>query len=108
MSSPSFTLENNGATYPLKRGYTILNNLLFNNIISAAKCGGKAMCGRCRVLIIEGQSYCNKPNAEEKAHLSERQLNEGWRLACQAHCLKSLRFYLPTVDEIEKTVDSNN
>ena len=77
MSSVSFTLLNNGETYPLKRGYTLLNNLLFNNIISAAKCGGKAMCGRCRVQITEGQSYCNKPKAEEKAHLSDQQLADG-------------------------------
>ena len=34
MANFTFTIENSGETFELKRGYTLLNNLLFYNIIT--------------------------------------------------------------------------
>jgi len=101
-NSPSFTLENTQQIFDLNRGYSLLNNLLLNDVTSHAKCGGKAVCSRCRIKITSGLEYCNKPVAEEKVLLTQEELNEGWRLACQTFCLKSLSLYLPSLDEIDK------
>lgn len=96
-----FTIENNQQSYPLNRGYSLFNNLLLNNIASHSKCGGKAICGRCRIKLLSGREHCNKPNAEEQALLSEEQINQGWRLACQVQCVRDIRFYIPEINEIE-------
>lgn len=101
MKSYSFTIDNSGQSYPLKRGYSLLNNLLLNNILSQSKCGGKAICGRCRIKITKGIKHCNKPLPEEQVILSDEQLKQGWRLACQTQCIKDIQFYLPTQREID-------
>ena len=86
--------------YPLEKGQSLLKNLMLNGIKSHSKCGGKAICSNCKIQVISGNQYCNKPVAEEKIHLSELQLKHGWRLACQLFCLKDISVYLPTKDEI--------
>jgi len=43
-------------------------------------CGGEGTCGKCRVLIVG--SRC-EPMRAEREHFSPRELDEGWRLACQ-------------------------
>lgn len=105
MSAYSFTVfdeltEDKGQSYPLQRGQTLLKNMLLHKISTHSKCGGKAICGHCRVKIISAQSHCNKPVAEEKIHLSEEQIQQGWRLSCQLYCLKDITIYFPTQDEI--------
>ncbi len=44
-------------------------------------CGGAATCGKCRVRI---RGKVCAPTAEERARLSEAELADGWRLACQS------------------------
>ncbi len=44
-------------------------------------CGGAATCGKCRVRI---RGELCAPTTEEKAILSEAELADGWRLACQS------------------------
>lgn len=106
MKDYSFTIDNTGQSYPLKRGYSLLNNLLLNNIVSHSKCGGKAICGRCRIKITHGLEHCNKPLAEEQVILTNEQLKQGWRLACQTQCIRETHFYIPTQSEIEDNKDS--
>ena len=101
MSNQLLIIKNTGKDYALDRGYSILNNLLFNHIITPAKCGGKAICGRCRIKILSGNEFCNKPNSEEKVHLTDEQLQQGWRLACQTQCIRSIHIYLPDPEEID-------
>ena len=101
MNQFSFTITNTGQSYEFKRGYTLLNNLLLNDITTHAKCGGKAICGRCRVKITTELKHCNKPSAEEKIILSELELEDGWRLACQTHCIKNISLYIPELSELE-------
>lgn len=44
-------------------------------------CGGEGICGGCRVRLIEGEIPVTEAMREQ---LSERELREGWRLACCA------------------------
>ncbi len=91
-----------GQVFPLVRGKTLLNNMLLHSVVTHSKCGGKAICGRCRIKILSQQDHCNKPVEEEKFILNESQIEQGWRLACQVHCLRDIQVYLPSVAEIEK------
>ncbi|SFR17619.1 ASKHA domain-containing protein [Desulfoscipio geothermicus] len=47
-----------------------------------APCGGKGVCGRCKVRLIEGELFPS--NETEKRLLGEEYINQGYRLACQA------------------------
>lgn len=101
MKKNHFTIHNNeqhslkDKSYPLNSAHSLLSNLTFNHIKSKGKCGGKAVCGQCRVQIISRGNYCNKPNAEERVHLSEQEIENGWRLACQTYCLRSICIDIP-------------
>ncbi|SHF30525.1 Uncharacterized 2Fe-2 and 4Fe-4S clusters-containing protein, contains DUF4445 domain [Desulfofundulus australicus DSM 11792] len=48
----------------------------------SAPCGGKGLCGRCRVRLVEGE--LSPSNDTELKLLGEKELSEGYRLACQA------------------------
>ncbi|NLL36557.1 MAG: DUF4445 domain-containing protein [Fretibacterium sp.] len=47
-------------------------------------CGGAGVCGKCRVRVPDGGAFLGEPSATERRLLSEKDLNEGMRLACCA------------------------
>lgn len=56
-------------------------------------CGGEGICGGCRVRVLSGEI----PIPEPMRHLlSEKELSEGWRLACMAEAAR------PVVVEVEQ------
>ncbi|HBA63201.1 MAG TPA: hypothetical protein DCZ20_05020, partial [Lachnospiraceae bacterium] len=44
-------------------------------------CGGRGYCGKCRILVTEGQLPIT---TEDKKVLTAKELSEGWRLSCKA------------------------
>ncbi len=53
-------------------------------------CGGKGICGKCRVKVLSGAVTLNET---EKKHLGAKS-EEGWRLACQSKINQSARIFL--------------
>ncbi|MFW9866407.1 MAG: ASKHA domain-containing protein [Candidatus Thorarchaeota archaeon] len=51
-------------------------------------CGGKGTCGKCRILIQNGNEFLNPITNIEKKFLSQSDLEENWRLACQTRINK--------------------
>ncbi len=47
-----------------------------------SECGGRGTCGRCKVLILEGKAT-GSPTTSETRLLNPKELEEGYRLACQ-------------------------
>ncbi|MGO9317101.1 MAG: ASKHA domain-containing protein [Terracidiphilus sp.] len=45
-------------------------------------CGGTALCGACRVRVLEGSLPITQP---DRSVFSASELADGWRLACQSH-----------------------
>ena len=50
-------------------------------------CGGRGTCGKCSVQVLEG--HFERTLADYR-HLSDEQLDEGWRLSCQARSPRTL------------------
>ena len=46
------------------------------------KCGG-GLCGTCRCLIEQGLEHTDAVKPKERKHLSEQDLEQGYRMACQ-------------------------
>ena len=82
-----------GRRVPCKSGETILEAAQRAGIVLNATCGGEGVCGRCIVRVIDGQVA--PANLTEEAELGEEQVEQGWRLACQAEVLGDVRVHIP-------------
>lgn len=56
-------------------------------------CGGTGTCGHCKVQIIAGK--VSKLTLEEQSELSARELEQGYRLACQIYPLSDVKVHVP-------------
>ncbi|MBS6398035.1 MAG: DUF4445 domain-containing protein [Clostridiales bacterium] len=63
-----------------------------------APCGGNGRCGKCRILVEEGVLL---PEEGDRHIFSEKELSEGWRLACIAKPRMNLTVRLPEAGEEE-------
>lgn len=64
----------------------------------AAACGGKGLCGKCRVRVMNEGTYIT---AEDKSVFTEEELNDGWRLACRVYPSDDLEIEFSLDDETE-------
>ncbi|MFH1938969.1 MAG: ASKHA domain-containing protein, partial [bacterium] len=63
-------------------------------------CGGKGICGKCKVLVVEGLTAASI----EKELLSEGEIEKGFRFACQTKVFKDSIIEIP----LEIRLDFNN
>ncbi len=73
--------------------YEILTDL---NIPIQTICGGSGTCGKCKVLIQRGKEYLTPTTNNEKNFVKTKELENGWRLACQTRVNKN------NIKELEK------
>ncbi|GAA0177813.1 ASKHA domain-containing protein [Clostridium sediminicola] len=57
----------------------LLSNLLKNDIKMESPCGGKGICGKCKIKILSGSSL---PSQQDNKFFTEEELKLGYRLAC--------------------------
>ncbi|HBT47739.1 MAG TPA: ferredoxin [Peptococcaceae bacterium] len=87
-----------GRRVPAREGQTLLSvaqeaGLSLGAGGVTAPCGGRGLCGRCRVRVAEG--LLSPPTEAEKKALSPDELKEGYRLACQAALLGPVKVEIP-------------
>ncbi|MEW5721411.1 MAG: 2Fe-2S iron-sulfur cluster-binding protein, partial [Chloroflexota bacterium] len=63
------------------------------NVDLASICGGMGSCARCKVQVVAGQ--VSELTADEKNTLTERELAQGYRLACKTFPRSDVRLYVP-------------
>jgi len=56
-------------------------------------CGGKGTCHSCKVQVLSGT--VSKPKPIEREVFKSRELNDGWRLACQAYPASDCKIAVP-------------
>jgi len=79
-----------GRTVTADAGESIYAALKKNGIYLVASCGGKGICGKCRVKVIEGRS-----RIEASARLSKKDREESTVLACQAFPEEDILIEIP-------------
>lgn len=62
----------------------------------AMPCGGKGMCGKCRIRVVRGRLPVTP---EDKRIFSEAQLAQGWRLACKAVTREAAEIVVPVQEQ---------
>jgi len=74
------------AEIEVEKGSILLDVLQRNSVEIVASCGGKGVCGKCKVTVKKGQTpYMDNFTSEEEKHLRSEEISRGVRLAC---CLK--------------------
>ena len=69
-----------------------------NEYISAP-CNGNGICGKC---IVRYKSGATEPTKQDREFLSEKQLEQGYRLACQSYPTEEYKVEIP---ELEETIE---
>src|SRR5215469_8158974 len=77
-------------------------------------CGGRAICGRCEVLVMKGEfakhgvvsrpENLSPPGAAEENHAARRPLPAGHRLSCQARIQGDLVVDVPPTSQVHRQV----
>ncbi|MHC2995003.1 MAG: DUF4445 domain-containing protein [Candidatus Atribacteria bacterium] len=76
----------------VNKGTTILKAMERAGISIDTPCGGKGICGKCKILVHKGIS--TSTSVEEK-FLSKEEIKEGFRLACQTKIFKDSIIDIP-------------
>lgn len=71
--------DNVTKTYEVNTGISIMDALADNDVRVPAPCGGRGVCGKCRVIV---NGNVSSPDAREQ-ELLEADLDKGIRLACR-------------------------
>ena len=66
----------------LGQGESLMSALIRLNEGIGAYCGGRGICGKCRIKLVEGDIL---PSMEDKRFFSEEDLWKGYRLACTTY-----------------------
>ena len=61
--------------------YELLNEI---NVPIRSICGGLGTCGKCKILVQKGYEHLNSLTKIEKTLIESSEIENGWRLACQA------------------------
>lgn len=77
---------------------TVLELLQENIPGLPSPCGGRGNCGKCKIQVIGGALPVT---VSDRAYFSGEELQEGWRLACQAYPAADLEIWVGFEDETE-------
>lgn len=66
-------------------GTTLMDVFRKNNIYVEAPCGGRGICGKCKVRILKGE--VSAISHDESRFLSNKEKQEGYRLACMTQVI---------------------
>ncbi|MGC1122686.1 MAG: ASKHA domain-containing protein [Candidatus Methanofastidiosia archaeon] len=91
MVSLQITFQPSGKRLLVEPGHTVLEAAHAAGIQVRAECGGKGLCGKCKVQLSGYEGYTE----EEMEFFSQNELRRGFRLACQAIVDKNLTVYIP-------------
>jgi uncharacterized 2Fe-2S/4Fe-4S cluster protein (DUF4445 family) len=91
MVSLQVTFQPSGKRLLVEPGHTVLEAAHAAGIQLRAECGGKGLCGKCKVQLSGYEGYTE----EEMEFFSQNELRRGFRLACQAIVEKNLTVYIP-------------
>jgi len=82
------------------KGTTVFQTVKDAGISLRSECGGKGLCGKCRIIIKKPEDLSELTEPEKK-HLSKSEIEHGYRLACQTKVLKDTVIIIPPESSLE-------
>ena len=92
-----------GRVIETKEGESILESLKHSGIFLTSSCGGKGVCGKCKIILQSG-------DVDSKSHLklSSEEIQKGYALACMTTPLGDITVDIPkTLDPDGRGADRN-
>ncbi len=112
VSTGDVTIEVNGEhenAIKTPAGGKLLQTLASEGLFLSSACGGGGTCAQCKCKVLEGGGSMLPT---EKAHFTNREEKEGWRLSCQVAVKQNMKIEVPEeifgVKKWECEVVSNN
>ena len=101
---PSFIIEFQpiGIRLVCQEPITVIDAARQANIPLRADCGGKSICGKCIIQV--PADFSRKPTKAEIHHLSEDQLHQHMRLACETVAENDIKVFIPANSLITEQV----
>ena len=92
--------EPDGRRVFVSAGMTILEAARRTGVGLRSECGGRGVCGKCRVIVRDQHAVSDITDVERK-HLSKVEIECGYRLACQTRVLKDVSIMIPLESRLE-------
>lgn len=96
--------RNEVRTLILEEKESLMDVLIRSGYYISAVCGGKGICGKCKVRVIEGEAPVSP---EDEKFFSKKEINNGWRLACMLYPEEDLGIAFELNDESDFEVLSD-
>lgn len=105
MGDPIITFQPSGKRIMVEKGSTVLEAAHALGIPIRAECGGKGLCGKCKVQIKDmgcagAPLYTEEEN--ESLFLTVDELNQGYHLACRVTIDSDITVYIPDTSLLKK------
>ncbi len=84
-----------GHIFELNEGETLQDALKKNGVYLVASCGGKGICGKCKIKILEG-----KYRTESTAKLTPEEIEQGFVLACKTFAHEDITIDIPRASRL--------
>lgn len=98
MSNVKVTFQPNNVSIDLSQGETLIRAAMAAGVHINASCGGDGVCGKCRVIIEQGQV---ESSASDR--ISDSDWEKGYRLACKSTLTGDVTVRVP----VESTIDTS-
>jgi len=92
--------EPDGKRVRVEAGITILQAVKEAGIIIRSECGGRGVCGKCKVIVKNADAISEISSIERKL-LSQCEIEEGYRLSCQTRIFKDVMIMIPLESRVE-------
>ncbi|HHV60975.1 MAG TPA: DUF4445 domain-containing protein [Clostridiaceae bacterium] len=86
------------------KGSILKNVLSQNGFFIDTPCGGKGLCGKCKVKVLQAQNTL--PTEEESLLLGKMELEQGFRLACTYMIQQDIEVEMPGIVETAQILTS--
>jgi len=95
----SVKIEPDGVHVECDKGVTVLEAINEGGLSIRSECGGRQVCGKCRV-VIQDPDKCSELTESEKFHLTSEEIVEGYRLACACKLFADTTVIIPEESRI--------
>lgn len=83
---------------------TLMDALIRNGFYISAPCGGKGRCGKCRIQVLDGDTWISP---EDESAFTREELEAGWRLSCMLYPTEELVVSFDLNDESQFEIVSD-
>jgi len=90
----TLVFEPDGVKSKFRKGTIILCALKEAGLNIRSECGGRGVCGKCKIIVQDALGFSAVTDAERE-RLSVSELKSGYRLACACSVLKDAKIFIP-------------